>query len=220
MSEKQEEIILHIRDDKSILLEILEKGSVKTKMITPDALIECIKGSLSGFRFSTGILPSNIVSMTVDTDNDCKYVVVEYQHEKADITYMKTVYSDFPLPRLLFGFTVESSGRISSINMGVPKLGKLKPETPMYYYPFSNVSRFSLCTGSNSLPNIQTLQSLRNLPEYILALPDNDDYYQESHNRLKLGHRDLLEHLKDKDRQYYYDSILVPMPGTTLENFL
>lgn len=220
MCKKQDEIILHIKNDKSILLEICEAGSIKTKLITPDTLIECIKGSLSGFRFNSGLLPSNIISLTVDTDNDSKYIVVEYQHDNADVTYMDTVYSNFPLPRLLFGFTLSSSGRISAVKLGVPSLGKLTEKTRMYYYPFSNVNRFSLCTGSNSLPHIKSLVSVKNLPDYILTLPDNDDYYQEQNNKLKLGHRDLLEHLKDKDQKYYYENVLVPMPNTTLKDFL
>ena len=48
----------------------------------------------------------------------------------------------------------------------------------------------------------------------------NDDFYQERGNRLKMGHRDLLEHLRDKDRRYYYDHVLVPMPNTTLKDFI
>lgn len=220
MQKKPEEIIIHIRDERSIQLEICEKGSIKTKMITPDVLVECVKGSLSGFRFNTGILPSNIISLSVDTERDNKYIVLEYQYDKTDITYMKTLYADFPLPRLLFGFMLENSGRISSINMGVPALGKLKPETPMYYYPFSNVSRFSLCTGGNSIPHIKAIQSLQNLPEHILSWPDNDDRYNAKHNKLGMERRDLMEHLKDKSREYYYDKILILMPGVTLKDFL
>ena len=104
--------------------------------------------------------------------------------------------------------------------MGVPALGKLTPETPMYYYPFSNVLRFSLCTGGNSIPHIKTMQSLQNLPEHILSWPDNDDRYNSAHNQFKMERRDLMEHLKDKDRKYYYEKVLVPMPGVTLKNFL
>ena len=145
---------------------------------------------------------------------------MEFPDERAAVTYMNTEYPDFPLPRLLFGFRIEDSGRISGINIGVPDLGKLTPDTRMFVYPFSNVSRFAMCNGSNSLPHIQSLQQLANLPYYILSLPDNDDFYQERGNRLKMGHRDLLEHLRDKDRRYYYDHVLVPMPNTTLKDFI
>ncbi|MBQ7726239.1 MAG: hypothetical protein IJT66_03750 [Clostridia bacterium] len=215
----EDEMILHIKEDKTVRLEIREKGRTRTKLISPDALFECIKGSIKQEPVFTGLLPRNILSLKIAEDGK-RYAVVEYAYEKADIQYMETIYPDFPLPRLLFGFTLETGGRISGINLGVPTLGKLKEDTQMYLYPFSNVSRFRLCTGANSLPGIKNLQGLQNLPDYILSLPDNDDYFDASHNRLGLSHRDLLEHLRDKDRQYYYDHVLLPMPNTTLKNFL
>lgn len=216
-----DEVVIHIKEDKSVRLEITENGKTRTKLISPQTLFDCIKGSLSStpVKVASGLLPSNIISVTGD-ESGARYAVVEYLYETADIIYMSTEYKDFPLPRLIFGFKVESSGRISEVKLGVPALGKLSSDTKMYYYPFSNVSRFSLCTGANALPNIKTLQNLENLPNYIISLPDNDDYYQDEHTKLKLGHRDLLEHLKDKDRQYYYDKVLIQMPNATLKNFL
>lgn len=220
MPKELEEVVIHLREDLSILLEIKEKGTIRTKMISVETLMDCLKGSVSGFTFSTGILPQNFVSVSVNTGKKQRYVVVEFQDERADITYRQTEFKDFPLPRLLFGFCLEESGRISRVNLGVPAQGKLKPDTPMYYYPFSNVSRFAMCTGSNTLPHIKDLQQVQNLPYYILSFPDNDDHYTDRHNKPGLCHRELMEHLQDKDRQYYYDHILVPMEGVTLKNFL
>lgn len=216
----KDEIVVHIQDDHSIQLEIKEKGVVYTKVISIDTLTECVKDSLKGISFQTGLLPDNTLHVTWDSESGTRYVSMEFPDELADITYMKTTYDNFPLPRLLFRFSVGNSGIISGVNIGIPALGKLRPDTPMYYYPFSNVNRFSMCTGANSLPHIQSLQQLSSLPNYILSLPDNDDRYVERNNRLGLGHRDLMEHLRDKDRQYYYDYVLVPMPNTTLKNFL
>ncbi len=76
-----------------------------------------------------------------------------------------------------------------------------------------------MCVGMNTMPHVESLQSLQNFPQFILSLPDNDDFYSERNNRLELGHRDLMEHLQDKDQQYYYDQILVPMNGKTLKDF-
>ncbi len=215
----ENEVIIHIKEDKSVRLELRENGTVRTKMITPETLFACIKGSIIKEPISTGLLPPNIICVKAD-ETGMRYAVVEHLYDKADITYFKTEYKDFPLPRLLFGFRIEPGGRISAVNMGVPALGKLTPETPMYYYPFSNVAKFSLCTGSNTLPNIKTLQSLYHLPEFILSWPDNDDRYSSQYNKMRMERRDLMEHLRDKDRQYYYDSVLVPMPKTTLKDFL
>lgn len=216
-----DEVVIHIKEDKSVRLEITENGKTRTKLISPQTLLDCIKGSLSTepVKIASGLLPSNIISVTGD-DEGARYAVVEYLYDRADITYMSTEYKDFPIPRLLFGFTIQKSGRISQVKLGVPALGKLKPDSKMYYYPFSNVRHFALCTGTNALPNIKTLQSLENLPNYIISLPDNDDYFREENTRLKLGHRDLMEHLRDKDRQYYYDKVLIQMPNVTLKNFI
>ena len=214
----EDEVVLHIREDKSILVEIREEGVVRTKVIDIDALLDCLTDSMDGIQIQTGVLPNNIVSLSFGDDS--RYAVVEFPDEYADITCMSTTYEHFPLPRLLFGFKLENSGRISAVNLGVPALGKLTEKTPMFYYPFSNVYRFSLCVGANSLPHIPALYSLQNLPHYILSLPDNDDRFNTQHNRLGLGHRDLMEHLCGKDRLYYYDHVLVPMPGITLKNFI
>ena len=220
MKNPEDEMVLRFREDKCIRLEFLENGEQRTKMISADILFNCLAKSLSDTRITTGLLQDNAVSVTVDEDHGQRYAVLEFPEERAAVTYMNTEYPNFPLPRLLFGFRIEDSGRISGVNLGVPDLGKLTPDTRMFFYPFSNVLRFSLCIGANPLPHIQSLQQLSNLPYYILSLPDNDDRYQERYNRLGLGHRDLLEHLQDKDRQYYYDQVLVPMPNTTLKDFI
>ena len=214
----EDEVLLHIREDNTIQVEIRDEGAVRTKLVDIDALLDCLTESMGGIQIQTGVLPNNIISLSINEDS--RYAVVEFPDEYADITYMSTTYEHFPLPRLLFGFHLESSGRISAVRLGVPALGKLTDKTPMFCYPFSNVNGFSLCVGANSLPHIPTLQSLQNLPHYILSLPDNDDNFLAQHNRLGLGHRDLLEHLRDKDRAYYYDHVLVPMPGVTLKNFI
>lgn len=215
-----DELILRIRDDKTIRVEIREGADVRTKIITIDTLIDCIRSSLSGVSVSTGLLPENVRSFSFNCDANQRYIVMEFTDERANITYMNTEYSDFPLPRLLFGFCIEESGRISKVNLGIPALGPLTPETPMYFYPFSNVNTFTMCTGANSLPHIKSLQQLTNLPYYILSLPDNDDYFKDRYNRPGMGHRELLEHLQDKNRQYYYDEVLIPMPNKILKNFI
>lgn len=217
----EDEILLHIKENRTIQLDIREKGIISTKEISLDTLLDCIKSSIQGVKISTGLLPERTLSVSISGDDSGKrYVVMEFPDEYADITYTMTTYEHFPLPRLLFGFTVESSGRISVVKMGVPAMGKLSPDTPMYCYPFSNVSRFNLCTGANSLPHIKSLSQLTNVPRYILSLPDNDDRYTDRNNKLNLGHRDLMEHLRDKDRAHYYSDILVPMLHTTLKDFI
>ncbi len=216
----QEELVIHIKEDSTVFMEIKEGKTVKTKVVSPEALIKAIKSSLTGRTVKTGLLPQHILNVTMNTENDSRYVTFEFPDSVADITYMETEYKNFPLPRLVFGIKISSSGRIEGVNLGVPALGKLREDTVMYYYPFSNVNRFSMCTGANALPHIKSLTGLENLSRFIISLPDNDDYFNSKHNKPNLEHRDLLELLKDKDTKYYYDEILIPMPDTTLKDFI
>lgn len=132
---------------------------------------------------------------------------------------MATEYPDFPLPRLVFGFNIGGNGKIRRVYLGVTENGILRENSKMFVYPFSNVSNnFSLCTGDNELPKINSPYSLSNMPDYILSMPDNDDHFKPENNRLKLGHRELMEHLADKSPEYYYSDILIPS-GKTLADF-
>jgi len=216
----EDEIIIRIREDETVKLEISENGTVTHKNISPDTLIQCIQGSIEQNMIKSGLLPPGALSVTIDGNSESKYVVMEFPDDCADMTYMDTVYEQFPIPRLLFGFVVEDSGRISKVKLGVPANEKLTMNTKMYKYPFSNVSQFSMCTGSNSLPKVKGLWQLANLPYHIMRLPDNDDHFMDSHNRFSMSRRDLMEHLRDKDRNYYYEHVLVPMPNTTLKDFM
>lgn len=93
-------------------------------------------------------------------------------------------------------------------------------DTPMFFYPFSNVYEDDrVCTGNNVLPCYKKLSALKNFPRYLLGLPDNDDMFVRRHNRKDLEHKELMEHLKDKDPAYYYTDILVPN-GRTLGDFI
>ena len=143
----------------------------------------------------------------------------EYGKRK-HIRWKKNPYV-FPLPRILFQFQIENSGRISSVWLKIVPKGRLDNETACFLWPFSNVRRnSSLCLGCNELPHVDDLQRLKHLPRFILELPCNDDLFDSSKNQMGFSLSDLLEHLKDKESSYYYDKILIPQPGEKLAHFL
>ena len=47
----------------------------------------------------------------------------------------------------------------------------------------------------------------------------NPVMFSEKNNKLDLGYRDLLEHLKDRAPEYYYTDVLIP-DGKTLKDFM
>lgn len=215
------EFILRI-DPKhcTVMVEQATRGITRCKEIDPSDLYDAIiKNTYEKDRLFSGMLPQGCLSV-VQTAAGRKYVVLEYPHRHADISYYSQPYKHFPLPKLVFGFWVEAGGKVLQAAMGVVKDGQLTPETPMFFYPFSNVrSNSTICMGANVLPTVKSLTELTKLADDILKMPNNDDFFDPMENKLHLPHEKLLEHLKDKGPGYYDDHVLVPS-NKTLGNFL
>lgn len=216
---KRDRLSIHISDSAEIFVEERKNGIKSCKCISLNDLLVCIKSSIREIKpIYRAVLPKNALFYSCCPETGSFSAAMEYPYNKADITYMNTEYRDFPLPKLVFGFKVAGK-KIKKVYLGITGNGILRESSLMYTYPFSNVSNdFILCTGGNSLPEIKSPYSLSNMPDYILSLPDNDDYYNIRHNRPQLGHRELMEHLADKTPEYYYSDILIPS-GKTLSDF-
>lgn len=216
---KRDRLSIHISDSAEIFVEERKNGIKSCKCISLNDLLVCIKSSIREIKpIYRAVLPKNALFYSCCPETGSFSAAMEYPYNKADITYMNTEYRDFPLPKLVFGFKVAGK-KIKKVYLGITGNGILRESSLMYTYPFSNVSKdFVLCTGGNALPEIKSPYSLSNMPDYILSLPDNDDYYNIRHNRLELGHRELMEHLADKSPEYYYSDVLIPS-GKTLTDF-
>ena len=216
---KRDRLSIHISDSAEIFVEERKNGIKSCKCISLDDLLVCIKSSIREIKpIYRAVLPKNALFYSCCPETGSFSAAMEYPYNKADITYMNTEYRDFPLPKLVFGFKVAGK-KIKKVYLGITGNGILRESSLMYTYPFSNVSSdFVLCTGGNALPEIKSPYSLSNMPDYILGLPDNDDYFNIKNNRLQLNHRELMEHLADKTPEYYYSDILIPS-GKTLADF-
>ena len=213
------ETVIRISENGKITVERDLEGVKSFKQIAPDTLIQCIDRSLLRGVVHSGLLPKNCISFSAFDDGD-KEVVLVYPENRADISYFGTEYKNFPLPRLVFGFRLTAEGRVSGCKLGViENTNHLKPDTKMYHYPLSNVNGFHLCTGNNALPKCKNLHTLSSLPYYIMSMPNNNDYFKNSYNKLALEMRDLLELLKNKNPSFYYSNILIPN-GKTLYDFI
>lgn len=216
---KRDRLSIHISDSAEIFVEERKNGIKSCKCISLNDLLVCIKSSIRDIKpIYRAVLPKNALFYSCCPETGSFSAAMEYPYNKADITYMNTEYRDFPLPKLVFGFKVAGK-KIKKVYLGITGNGILRESSLMYTYPFSNVSSdFVLCTGGNALPEIKSPYSLSNMPDYILGLPDNDDYFNIKNNRLQLNHRELMEHLADKTPEYYYSDILIPS-GKTLADF-
>jgi len=213
------ELIIRIQDDGNVIVEECKNGITSYKPITPNSLLDCISKSILRGEVASGLLPKNCLSFTAH-DNGDRNITMLHPEDSADISYMNTKYKNFPLPRLVFGFCISSEGKISKCRLGVVgNENNLKPTTPMFIYPFSNVSNTHLCIGNNSLPKVQSLHTLGSLTYHILSMDNNNDNFNALNNKPGLEMRDLLELLKGKQQSYYYDHILV-RSGSTLGDFI
>ena len=93
-------------------VETIADGITSTKAIEfkdlAESFMECMPRQVS-----SGILPENVVAFS--ESNSGKYVVLSHKETAADIRYYDTAYTDFPLPKLVFGFKV-SGKRVLSNN--------------------------------------------------------------------------------------------------------
>ena len=212
-------LIIKIGEDERIMVEEEVYGLKSVKYICMENFLECVRKSMPRI-VTSGILPKGCFAFN-QHDNGCQSVFLLYQNNRTDFSYYKTVYNNFPLPQLVFGFMVNPQNHICGTRLGIIDNGGLiKPDMRMYQYPFSNVSGFRLCTGNNVMPKCHSLHTLVSVPDYILFMPNNDDYFSSGYNRKNMSFRDLLEHLKDKTPEYYYSDILIPMGNKTLKDFI
>lgn len=203
-----------------LIVEQTNKGITSRKTLTPETFAKCVLDSRydDGIH-PTGFLPENCFAATLVGQDIIYYL--RYPELCADISYYGTEYPDFPLPRLVFRFKHSpESGKVISTGLAVVGDERLSPDMPTYVYPFSNVHRNkSICLGNNALPIYKDPTRLHTLMRLILGFPNNDDMFSAENNKLGLGYRDLLEHLKDKTSAYYYTDVLIP-GKETLKDFL
>ncbi|MCL2637528.1 MAG: hypothetical protein FWD48_04075 [Oscillospiraceae bacterium] len=214
-------LVIRIKADDSVMVDYVKDKHIVHKQISAAGIIDALKqSSMTRHIIKSGFLPKGCIAYSQEMETGNRYFVIEYTERKANIAYQETNYNDFPLPRLVYGFKVLSTGKVKSVNVAVVENeGELNEDTQLYRYPFSNVSGFSMCTGSNSLPTYKKVSALKNLPNFILSIPDGDHHYNSQNNLLTLNYRDLLEHLKDKSPEYYYTDVLIKS-NKTLKDFI
>lgn len=208
----------YINDDLNLVVDDHRGKTIKHKVISMNTFVKMLEKNIEFNTVQTGVLPDRCVSY-LENYQGTKYVVIDVGRFRIDLTYEKTTYENFPIPRLLFGFTIDNNFRINKVRVAVADMGTLRDDTKLYKYPFSNVSGFNMCIGSNSMPKIKLLRQLNGIPNFIFSMPDNNDHYSPDRTKLNMEYRTMLEFLKDKNEKYYYKEVLIPT-GKTLKDFL
>lgn len=204
-----------------VLVEQRKKnGVVSRKNISSKSLSDCFLTSrVEDERHDTGLLPEGCITAVME--KKFTYYFLRYPELYADFRYFDTEYRHFPIPRLVFGFKyMPDAHKVAGCSVCVVKDERLKEDTILYRYPFSNVSGDGrICLGNNALPVYKDPSRLHTLASYILRMPNNNDHYRTGNNRLNAEFRDLLEQMKSKTPSHYYTDVLVES-GQTLKDFL
>ncbi len=197
-----------------------KKGVVSRKNISPQSLSDCILTSrVDDESHPTGLLPENCIAVVME--KKWFYYYIRYPELYTDFSYFGTEYPNFPIPRLVFRFKyLREERKVVESALCVVKDERLTPDTPLYLYPFSNVSsNGKICLGNNALPVYKDPARLHTLASYILRMPNNNDHFSKENNRLHAEFRDLLEQMKNKTPSHYYTDVLVEN-RYTLKDFM
>ena len=208
----------YVNDELRLVIDDCRGETVRHKVISLNTFCKLIDKTSEVKDIQTGVLPERCISYR-ESQKGTKYITLEMGSSYADVTYEKTKYEHFPVPRLLYGFKLDRENKITEVSVAVADRGVLRDDTKLYKYPFSNVSGFNMCIGSNAMPKIKQLRQLSGIPYYIFAMPDNNDRYTPSRTKLEMEYRTMLEFLKDKDTDFYYENVLIPS-GKTLKDFI
>ena len=215
------ETVIRLSPERAeIVVEQCRDGIVSHKRLTRETFIECLLESrIRDEMYPTGFLPEHCIAAI--TGKESTWYYIRHPRLHADIRYFGTEYENFPLPRLVFGVRRTcATGKITAVNLCVVRDERLTEATSTYHYPFSNVyGDGHVCLGRNALPAYPDPTRVGTLAEHILRMPNNNDMFSASHNRLILPYRELLEHLKGREPAYYYSDILIP-DGKTLKDFI
>ena len=208
---------LYIDEDWNIVIDVRAGKRIRHKVITPDMFCQVVAKNVKVKAVSSGILPEGCVAFF--EKDGVRFIAVELGQDRIDLTYEKTTYENFPVPRLIYGFLVDTNGKITRVSVAVADKGTLRDDTQLYIYPFSNVSGFDMCTGSNKFPVMKQLRQLSGIPSYIFSMPDNNDRYSVKNTKLNMEYRNLLEFLQNKDSDFYYTDVLIKS-DKTLKDFI
>lgn len=182
------DVILRLSPTRNtIIVEEQKPGGIAAyREIDPLELYYVINQSYASNDYlDSGFLPGHCLHLSMSATEKC--FVLWNPELRSDVIYGDREYPNFPIPRMVFGVRVLENGKVAECSMGVVADEAPTMDTPMFFYPFSNVhSDDRVCTGNNVLPRYRKISALKNFPRYLLGLPDNDDMYDREHNRLSI----------------------------------
>lgn len=212
------EVLLRFLPDGRVYVEsVAEDTCVPPKRIDVSDLEQALTSSFVRKRmdveFRTGVLPKGTVEVTAVTANGKLGHLIVIEREKCVAPFVLHLKDKEPLscdvgyPRLLFKFAV-FAGEVKSLQIRAAKEGPLRDNTPLYYYPYTNVYHDGyVCMGTYKYPPVREFWNLNTYPDIFYRLPNSTDLY----NRPGIILRELIELNRERE---FDDSLLEPCGET------
>jgi len=135
-----DKIILTIEPgQQTIRLDSCQNGVHSSKLVGLDELADCFFRSQKRPEIHSGLLPPNCLSYSEGEKGWCGIALL-FPERYCDFTYHKTTYPHFPLPRLVFRFSLVRGQRVQKVEVGIVAEGRITPESKMYRYPLFQCS--------------------------------------------------------------------------------
>lgn len=169
------DVILRLSPTRNtIIVEEQKPGGIAAyREIDPLELYYVINQSYASNDYlDSGFLPEHCLHLSMSATE--KYFVLWNPELRADVIYGDREYPNFPIPRMVFGVRVLENGKVAECSMGVVADEAPTVDTPMFFYPFSNVhSNDRVCTGiwSWRMRARSTLCPNRHLPKHRNGSP-------------------------------------------------
>lgn len=200
-------------DDSGLVDVFMEDdGLVLTKKtVSYTTMLDMLKSCTDTTKKQMGvsdlspIFPGDSIISTIQIKDfptaDTKWYILLREPKPVDFEFFGTTYKNVGVPKTLFAIKV-SGGHVMSFRVVAVKDMFVSSKTPIYAYPFSNVSTSgTVCTGDNFKAINQEVDdtntyNLLSIPEMFFAMPNSEHSY--GHNTSGLYYRDLLEKLVDQ----------------------
>lgn len=194
--------------DNMVKLTFLSEGGNIVKYITFDDFVGAIlaaqhKDDKIITENITPILPPNTIQY-IELANGGYIIVLIKNKCQVDFDYGDKIYKKVGIPTLLFAFRMYQDALQEGYVVSV-KDKIIKAETPIFFYPFSNVFKDTrICWGNNKLPAFPDVLYVSNIADMFLSMPNSSHNY--GFNSSGLEYRPLLEALEGKN---FEESILL-----------
>lgn len=207
--------------DSYITVTTTSNGLNHTKEIEPDKLLDLLAMSKSDRTvINSGRFPkndANIVEVFYEEPGNYRKIILLSPSGHGVMRSVNNIYN-IEYPSMLFILKLQGNRIIDTkIACVREKSGdKITDNSRIYHYPFNHVNQFSVCWGTNQLPDIENLNQAIIIPKIFF-----DSYHVAGHgagqNTLGLTPEALYKKLESKE--IAVDSVLVDA-GLNYKDFL